>query len=168
MVDAQRDFAASLRLDYPCPKCRTARGDVEAACPQCHWQPNQVLSPPQPFPQTTPLPRSAIIIRRILVASFVFIIGLNLLPTTLPPHIVIGWPGWDDPNWVRSHAGFGFPHVGLSISNNTNHALQISDSAWTVYPANAMVDLSIQVLPLIAFFTIGFVMRHRPQSINAK
>ncbi len=96
------------------------------------------------------------------MGAFVIIIGLNLLPQTLPPHIVIGWPGWDDPNWVRSNTGFGFPYVGPSVTNNTNHALQISDSGWSVYPENATVDLLLLAFTVVACFAVGFVMRHRP------
>lgn len=36
---------------FPCPKCGTARGEVNATCKQCGWNPNTTYVTDEPKPQ---------------------------------------------------------------------------------------------------------------------
>lgn len=150
-------------ITYPCPKCRSSRSDADSVCPQCHWQPPTETPLPEPV-LPKPLPRSVVKLRRTILFAFFGFVATNSFPRNFPAPIVIGWPGFDDPNWVRSFQVFGFPFPWLSLTNNSNRVLQIEESGWMIYFNGLAFNTVVIVCLMIAYFTVGIVASKRQKN----
>jgi hypothetical protein len=161
VTDSQPDHRKGT---WPCPRCHSTRSDAEAVCSNCEWDPNAVATDAAPV-GPPPLPQPAVVLRWALVLLVVIAVALNFFPRTLPARFVIGAPGFADPNWVRSHKALGFPATWLSLTHNSNRALQVTKSGWMIHPAGLAMDAMLMLLLVIGCLLVGPIARtRRPQA----
>lgn len=109
-------MSADAPLMFPCPRCQSSRGDIEADCVSCGWSPNpQIPTTPPAKWQDDEIPTKRSSNGFALLGVFAIVLGLMMILGSLMFLIVIQLVGIQDAPFPQPVHLPGLIQLGIGL-----------------------------------------------------